>query len=48
MAGIKKTELSAFMWIWIIGSFAIAFIINILAVVLPMRFGERKLSKLLI
>jgi len=48
MAGIKKTELSAFMWIWIIGSFAIAFIINIFAVVLPMRFGEKKLSKLLI
>ncbi len=48
MAGIKETELSVFMWIWIIGSFAIAFIINILAIVVPMKFGEKKLSKLLI
>ncbi|MBE9530731.1 MAG: hypothetical protein IMF00_05635 [Proteobacteria bacterium] len=48
MAGIKETGLSAFMWIWIIGSFAIAFIINILAIVLPMKFGEKKLSRLLI
>jgi ABC-2 type transport system permease protein len=48
MAGIKETGLSAFEWIWIIGSFAIAFLIYILAIVLPMRFGERKLSKLLI
>jgi hypothetical protein len=36
------------MWIWIIGSFAIAFIINILAIVLPMKFGEKKLSRLMI
>jgi len=48
MAGIKETGLSAFEWIWTIGSFVIVFIINILAIVLPMRFGERKLSKLLI
>ena len=48
MARIKETGLSAFEWIWTIGSFAIVFIINILAIVLPMRFGERKLSKLLI
>ena len=48
MAGIKKTDLSTFEWVWIIGSFAIAFLIYILAIVLPMRFGEKKLSKLLI
>jgi len=48
MAGIKEKGLSAFEWIWIIGSFAITFLIYILAIVLPMRFGERKLSKLLI
>ncbi|MBW2054160.1 MAG: hypothetical protein JRI29_00420 [Deltaproteobacteria bacterium] len=47
-AGIKETPLSGFMWIWIIGSFAAAFMINILAIVLPMKFGEKKLSRLLI
>jgi len=46
MAGIKERVLNAFEWIWIIGSFAIAFIINIIAIVLPMKFGENRLSKL--
>jgi uncharacterized paraquat-inducible protein A len=48
MGGIKETRFSGFMWLWIIGSFAAAFIINILAIVLPMKFGEKKLSSLLI
>jgi ABC-2 type transport system permease protein len=48
MSGIKETDLSAFEWIWIIGSFAIVFLIYVFAIVLPMRFGERKLSELLI
>jgi len=46
MAGIKERVLNTFEWIWIIGSFAIAFIINIIAIVLPMKFGEKRLSKL--
>ena len=48
MGGIKETRFSGFMWLWIIGSFAAAFIINILGIVLPMKFGEKKLSSLLI
>ncbi len=46
MAGIKERVLNTFEWIWIIGSFTIAFIINIIAIVLPMKFGENRLSKL--
>ena len=46
MAGIKERVLNAFEWIWIIGSFTIALIINIIAIVLPMKFGENRLSKL--
>ncbi|MFO7972859.1 MAG: hypothetical protein R6U40_14075 [Desulfobacterales bacterium] len=46
MAGIKETRFSGFMWLWIIGSFGAAFIINILAIVLPMKFGEKTLSRL--
>jgi hypothetical protein len=46
MAGIKERVLNPFEWIWIIGSFAIAFIINIIAIVFPMKFGEKRLSKL--
>jgi ABC-2 type transport system permease protein len=48
MAGIKETRLSGFMWLWIIGSFAAVLIINIIAIVLPMKFGEKKLSRFLI
>jgi len=48
MAGIRERALTVLEWIWVIGSFALAFIISILAIVLPMRFGEKKLSKLLI
>jgi ABC-2 type transport system permease protein len=48
MAGIKETRLSGFTWIWIIGSFVMAFIINIFAILLPMKFGEKKLSQILI
>jgi ABC-2 type transport system permease protein len=46
MGGIKETRFSGFMWLWIIGSFAAAFIINVLAIVLPMKFGEKALSRL--
>ena len=43
MADIKGYSLSSLQWIWIIMSFCIVFILSILAVVLPMRFGEKKL-----
>jgi ABC-2 type transport system permease protein len=48
MADIHGRTLTIFEWIWIIGSFAMAFVISILAIVLPMRFGEKRLSDLLI
>jgi ABC-2 type transport system permease protein len=48
MAGITKRVLSNLEWIWIIGSFALVFILSILVITLPMRFGERRLSKILI
>ncbi|UCD90387.1 MAG: hypothetical protein JSW04_02815 [Desulfobacterales bacterium] len=48
MAGITKRALSSFEWIWIIGSFTLVFMLSILVIILPMRFGERKLSKIFI
>jgi hypothetical protein len=35
-------------WLWIIGSFGTAFVFSLAAIVLPMRFGENRLSKRLI
>ena len=48
MAVIKERVITVFEWIWIIGSFILVFILNIIAIVLPIRFGEKKLSKLVI
>ncbi len=45
MAEIKKQAITVFGWIWIIGSFTLVFVLNILAVVLPMTFGAKKLSQ---
>lgn len=43
MAGIRGRVLTGLEWGWIIGSFALTFFISILAVVIPMKFGERRL-----
>jgi len=46
MAGIRGEELSLLHWIWLIVSFSLVFILCILAVVLPMRYGERHLARM--
>ncbi|MDL1964239.1 MAG: hypothetical protein LWW98_07885 [Deltaproteobacteria bacterium] len=44
MAGLRGYNLSCFQWIWVIGSFSTAFALSMLAIILPMRFGEKRLS----
>jgi ABC-2 type transport system permease protein len=46
MAHIQGRILSPATWLWIIGSFGAAFMLSILAIILPMRFGEKRLSNL--
>ena len=46
MAHIHGRSLSPAAWLWIIGSFSAALVLSIMAIVLPMRFGENRLSKL--
>jgi len=46
MAEINRHALSMLNWLWIVVSFSIAFALSILAVIIPMNFGEKKLSKL--
>ena len=46
MAHIHGRTLSAGTWLWISGSFCVAFILSVLAIILPMRFGENRLAKL--
>ena len=46
MADIRGEIISTGTWLWIVGSFGAAFVFSILAIILPMRFGENRLSKL--
>ncbi len=45
MAGVHGRTLNGAEWIWIIGAFSVAAIISILGVLLPMRFGEKRLRE---
>lgn len=44
MAGLRGQELSVLEWGWIAGSFGVAGVLSVAAVVFPMRFGEKRLS----
>jgi ABC-2 type transport system permease protein len=48
MADINARVLTVLERMWIFGSFGLAFILSILAVVIPMSFGEKKLSNTLL
>jgi len=43
MAGIRGQSLTAWQWLWLAGSFALAMIMCILAVIVPMKMGEQRL-----
>jgi ABC-2 type transport system permease protein len=43
MAGLRGTGLSSLQWIWLIGSFSLVLLLCILAVIVPMHWGERRL-----
>ena len=42
MADIRGKTLSTAIWLWIISSFAVAFVFSLAAIVIPMRFGEKR------
>ena len=46
MADVRGKIISPGTWLWIVGSFGAAFVLSLLAIILPMRFGENRLSKL--
>jgi len=48
MADIRGKTLSPAIWLWIVGSFSSAFVFSLMAIKLPMRFGESRLSNRLI
>jgi hypothetical protein len=48
MADLHGGPLSAAVRLWIGAAFSTAFILSILAIVLPLRFGEKRLSRVAI
>ena len=46
MADVRGRTISQWTWIWIVGSFSAVIVISITAIILPMRFGEKRLSEL--
>ena len=47
MAGVHNKTIHLSIWLWIVGSFIVVLILSLLAISLPMRFGEKRLSGLL-
>ncbi len=45
MADLHGRPLSAAVWLWTAAAFSAALVLSILAVVLPLRFGLRRLSR---
>ena len=46
MADIRGNIISAGAWLWIIASFGAALGLSLLAIILPMRFGEKRLARI--
>jgi ABC-2 type transport system permease protein len=44
MSGVFNRDLPMIRWIWIIGSFILAAGVSILAIIYPMKYGEKRLS----
>jgi len=44
MAGLQGRVLTAWQWVWLAGSFTLVLLLCILAVVAPMKMGERRLQ----
>ena len=48
MANLRNRDLSTWEWIWILGSFMMVLLLCILTIIVPMKFGGKKLSRRLI
>jgi len=48
MANYRNETLGRFEWIWIFGSFAVVLLLSVLITIVPMKFGEKRLSQQLI
>jgi ABC-2 type transport system permease protein len=45
MTGIRGTSLTSIQWVWLLLSFSIVLLLCLIAALLPMRLGERRISR---
>ena len=45
MTGIRGVSLTGFQWLWLVGSFSVVLILCLMAIVIPMRLGEQRISR---
>jgi len=44
MAGVRGVSLTPLQWVWLVVSFSVVFLLCVIALVMPMRWGEQRLS----
>jgi len=45
MSGIRRVGLKGFQWLWLVGSFSVVLILCLMALMIPMRLGEKKIMQ---
>jgi len=45
MSGVRRVGLKGFQWLWLVGSFSVVLILCLMALMIPMRLGEKKIMQ---
>jgi len=45
MSGIRGSGSKGFQWLWLVGSFSVVLILCLMALIIPMRLGEKKIMQ---
>jgi len=45
MTGLRGTSLKGLQWLWLVGSFLVVLMLCLMAVLIPMRLGEKKIMQ---
>jgi ABC-2 type transport system permease protein len=45
MTGIRGVGLKGFQWVWLVGSFSVVLALCLMAIMIPMRLGEKRIFR---
>jgi ABC-2 type transport system permease protein len=45
MSGVRRVGLKGIQWLWLVGSFSVAVVLCLMALMIPMRLGEKKIKQ---